>query len=203
MNFFFVILDNWSKKSKFAAMNKKIGIYSVIVNALSLCAIALSLPLKSSFIGYAACIIFAVSFVPEACVFQMYGRKGRRIASETSTIFAGAFAAVGLIVYTAGLTGINDGNLITKLLTTLDIVATCLLALSTFFISIALKARITVEKLLKWMLAFNFILALSAYMPLFGVPAGATLQNILTELWCIYFIIIDILGLMHLFKQRG
>ncbi|MDR1779911.1 MAG: hypothetical protein LBR50_04165 [Tannerella sp.] len=188
-------------------MNKRIGKYNVIVNALAIFAVIVSGLIGSEALGYIACIVIALSFVQLTCTFAMYGRQGARLASDAAKIFAGVFAAVGLLVYTVHLTAIlrSDVNILQgslpEFLYSLDLLANCLMGVATFFSCIGVKVRSVADRVLKLMLMLNIVVAASCYIvPLYAEPIWGV---VLINFWCIYFIALDILAFIHFSGRKG
>jgi len=179
-------------------MNKKLGKYSTLINAVAVAAVAVSGIIGSRMTGIIACVVIALSFVPMACTYAMYGRPGARIASSSATIFGGMYAAIGLMVYVTYLSG-NDE--LAKLFVGFDLLSNVLMGVSTFFVSLALKVRSAGDMALRWLLRLNVLVAVACYVlpqyigSLWSVP--------LIELWCVYFIAADILAYIHFSRRKG
>ncbi|MDR2148329.1 MAG: hypothetical protein LBE91_17940 [Tannerella sp.] len=177
-------------------MNKKLGLYSIIVNTLALFVLAVSSLLQAGLIAGIAHIVFALSFVPVSAIYSMYGRKGLRVASDAGKLFAGMYATVGLAVIVFSFAELPPEN---DILLGFNLLVNGLLSLATLFLSLALKARTTAEKMLKWMLLLHGVIAIPSAFLINNFPFGL----LLLELWCLYFIAINMLAYRYFSGQRG
>lgn len=87
-------------------MNRKIGIYSSIVNVVAVSGFALSMLIGTNLGSYFTSMFIAFSFVPMMCAFSTYGKTENKVAGYTSMIFAGVYMVLILIVYFAQVTSV-------------------------------------------------------------------------------------------------
>ncbi|GAA4654897.1 hypothetical protein GCM10023142_20350 [Anaerocolumna aminovalerica] len=199
-------------------MNKKIGIISSIVNLCAVVGFALCMLLGSNFGSYFICMFIAFSFVPMICTLVVYSEPENKAAGYTAMIFAGIYAVLILLVYFAQVTVINLESLNEQALKILDfqkfglffnydLLGYGLMALSTFFAGLTIESETKADKWLKALLLIHGVFFISCLiMPMLGLftedMQGADWIGVaVLEFWCIYFIPIDILMILHLKKK--
>ena len=92
-------------------MNRKIGAVSSVINLLAVLGFAVSMPFRFNFGSYLCSMFIAFSFVPMVCCFLHFAAPERKAAGYTAAAFAGAYAAVILLVYFTQLTTVRFGGL--------------------------------------------------------------------------------------------
>ncbi len=199
-------------------MNRKIGMYSSIINILAVFGFAICMLVGTNFGSYIASMFIAFGFVPMMCCFREYSSPENRAAGNTAMIFAGAYAVFILAVYFAQLTSVRLAVLneqATQLIDyqkfglffSYDLLGYGLMALSTFFAGLTIKLKIKADKWLKWLLIIHGVFFFSCIiMPMLGLFSpdmqGATwIGTAVLEFWCIYFIPVGILSFMYFKRQ--
>lgn len=199
-------------------MNRKIGMWSAIVNIGAVAGFALSMLLGSNFGSYATSMFIALSFIPMICAFVAYAKKGKKTAAYAGMIFAGMYALCNLIVYFTQLTAVRLDNLQGQALQILDfqnfglifsydLMGYGLMALATFFIGLTIIVKRGRDKWLKWLLLIHGVFAIGCFLlPILGVfsstMAGVEwIGTAVLEFWCLYFIPVGILSFLY-FKDK-
>ncbi len=199
-------------------MNRKIGMYSSIINAAAVACFALSMPFMFNFGSYLSSIFIALSFIPMLCAFCIYADKGRKLAGYTAIAFAAVYATIILLVYFAQLTTVRLESLSQQAAAILDyqnfglyfnydLLGYAMMALGTFFAGLSITPKSTAEKWLKALLMIHGVFFISCLiMPLLGVfsadmQGAYWIGTALLEFWCIYFIPIGILSFFYFKKQ--
>lgn len=198
-------------------MNKKIGMYSSLINCFAVLLFAISMIISSTFLGYISSMFIAFSFVPMICSFCVLSKKENKAAGYSAIVFAGIYATIIILVYFAQLTSVRLDGLGAEALKIIDYTKSGLyfnydllgygmMALSTFFAGLSFKAISKADKWLKALLLIHGVFFLSCFiMPLFGLfssntESGTLVGIIALEFWCVYFIPIGILSFFH-FKK--
>ena len=162
-------------------MNRKIGMYSSALNAVSVFGFAIFLVFSFSFGAYVASMFIAYSFVPMIGAFGALSRGEVKSAAITANVFAGIYAAFILLVYFAQLTTLRNEVLTGQAATLLDVttfglffnfnlLGYGLMSLSTFFIGLTVAPISKASKVLRWLLMVHGIFAVSGFvMPITGI----------------------------------
>lgn len=195
-------------------MNRKICMYSSIINVLAVVGFALSMLFTFNFGSYLSSVFIALSFLPMIAAFYIYADKNRKLAGLTAVAFAAVYVAIILLVYFAQLTTVRLESLSEQAINILDyqyfglyfnydILGYAMMALATFFAGLTISAKTKSDKWLKALLMVHGIFFISCFiMPMLGVFSsnmkGADwIGTALLEFWCVYFIPIGILSFIH------
>ncbi|MBQ7670157.1 MAG: hypothetical protein IJS45_05490 [Clostridia bacterium] len=156
-----------------------------------------------------------IGYIMMAAGFQAECRKERKVAGYTGLIFAAIYAALILIVYFAQTTSVRTEDLTDQaarildyrnggLLFNYDLLGYGMMALSTFFIGLSIKAVTKADKWLKYLLMIHGVFFVGCFvMPMTGVftsmASGSTGKGgtIALIIWCAYFFPIGILAYRH------
>lgn len=199
-------------------MNRKIGMYSSIINICCVVGFALCMLVGTNFGSFLVCMFIAFSFVPMMCAFANYTTQENKAAGYTSMIFSGIYAVLILLVYFAQVTTVRIDSLSQQTLQIIDyskfglffnydLLGYGLMALSTFFAGLTITPKIKSDKWLKWLLIIHGVFFISCFiMPMLGLFStdmqGADwIGTAVLEFWCIYFIPVGILSFIH-FKRK-
>ena len=147
-------------------MNKKIGMYSSVINICSVAAFAICMLVGFDFGNYLVCMFIAFSFVPMMCAFNQYSSQERKVAGYASMIFAGVYAVIILLVYFAQVTAVRNDGLGEQALQIIDyqkfglffsfdLLGYGLMALSTFFAGLTIEVKSKSDKWLKRLLIIH------------------------------------------------
>ena len=200
-------------------MNKKFGMVSSIINVCAVAGFAFCLPFNFLFGAYVTSMFIALSFVPMMCAFASRGKSETKAAGNTAIIFAGMYAVVILMVYFAQVTTVRLEALNEQAISLIDystfglffnfdMLGYGLMALSTFFAGMTIKAKTKPNKALKWLLIIHGVFTVGCFvMPILGVfnsnMQGADWIGIaVLEFWCVYFIPVGILSFLHFKKAE-
>jgi hypothetical protein len=203
-------------------LNRKIGMYSSIVNIISVALFALCMLIKSNIGSYLVCMFIAFSFVPMICSFREYCTDENKAAGNTAMIFAGVYSVFILAVYFAQLTSVRLNGLDKQaaqiidyqqygLFFSYDLLGYGLMSLSTFFAGLTVIAKTKADKWLKWLLIIHGVFFFSCLiLPMSGLfrpdmQGAAWIGTAVLEFWCLYFIPVGILSYQHFKRspQRG
>ncbi len=191
-------------------MNPRFGRVAAIVTLASVLAFAISMIAD---VFAASCISsmgIAWGFVPLACALAATAEKQKKPAVLTAVAFAAIYAVLIMLVYFAQVTvdmtqlSAETRSIIDYsqfgLLFSYDLLGYAFMALSTFFLSFALKPKDKGDRALVWLLRIHGIFAIGCVvMPMLHIfkpgMAGGDLTGVLVlEFWCAYFIPVCILA---------
>ena len=201
-------------------MNKIISKIGALLVIISVALFALFMPF-SSFWSYFVCMILAFSYLIMAAGLHSESDKEHKVAANAGLLFAAVYAVLILLVYYAQTTSVRLSELNHQATLLLDysygglfffydLLGYGMMALSTFFFGLAMKAETKVDKWLKWLMIIHGIFFLSCFiMPLTGVfsfMAEGHSGNggiLALEIWCAYFLPIGVLAFIHFNKKNN
>ena len=200
-------------------MTKKIGMVGSAVNALTVLAFAVCMLIDFTVGSYFVCILLALSFLCMTGAFDSECTKKNKAAGRVALVMAGVYATLILIVYYAQCTTVQNESLTPVasqildyrhlgLLFNIDILGYGVMALSTFFIGLTIQAKNKMDKALKiLLLGHGLFFPACLIMPMTGMflgHEGSTSSGgvIALEIWCLYFLPIGILSMLH-FRKSG
>lgn len=197
-----------SKLSKIGA-----GIVTVTVFLFAVC-----LAVDFTFGSYFVCMFLPMGYIMMAAGLRNESEKDRRVAADIGMVFSAIYAVLILLVYfsqttTVRLESLNEqaqrildfrrGGLIFNY----DLVGYGMMALSTFFIGLSMKAEGKADQWLKALMMIHGIFFIGCFiMPMTGVFSGMAGGEtsgggvIALICWCAYFLPIGILAYKHFSK---
>lgn len=192
-------------------MNRKIGMWSSIINLVAVVLFALFMLVGFSLGSYFICMFIALSFVPMVSCFNYYSTKDKKVAAQSALIFAGMYAVFILIVYFAQITSVVNDNLNETVLQILDyqkfglffnydLLGYGLMAISTFFIGLTIDTTVKAGKWLKNLLLIHGVFAICCFLiPMLGLFQSNASNSewigiLVLIIWCLYFIPISALS---------
>ena len=195
-------------------MNRKIGMISSLINALTVLAFAICMLIKFNFGSYFVCIFLSLSFIGMIAALADECTEDNRVAGKVAMILAGVYATFIMAVYYTQCTTVQNETLTdsaTRILNysymglffNFDLLGYGIMALSTFFIGLTVNVKNKKDKALKILLLIHGIFFLSCtFMPMTGMfvnPQGSSSSGgyIALEIWCMYFLPISILSWIH------
>lgn len=188
-----------------------------VINITAVICFALSMLIGNNLISYFSSMFIAFSFVPMMCAYAYFSEQKRKLAGYVSSAFAAMYAVIILLVYFAQVTTVRLGNLTQQtskildfqqfgLFFNYDLLGYSLMALSTFFAGLTVKAETKKDRWLKGLLLIHSIFFFSCLIaPVLGIfKAGneSWIGIVLLEFWCVYFLPISILSYLHFSKIR-
>lgn len=188
-----------------------------VINITAVICFALSMLIGNNLISYFSSMFIAFSFVPMMCAYAYFSEQKRKLAGYVSSAFAAMYAVIILLVYFAQVTTVRLGNLTQQtskildfqqfgLFFNYDLLGYSLMALSTFFAGLTVKAETKKDRWLKGLLLIHGIFFFSCLIaPVLGIfKAGneSWIGIVLLEFWCVYFLPISILSYLHFSKIR-
>ena len=201
-------------------MNRMIPKTGAAIVAATVFLFAAFLIADFSFGSYLVCMILPIGYVMTAVGFYHESDKKRREAAAVGVVFAAVYATIILLVYFAQTTSVrlealNDqaARLLDYrrcgLLFNYDLLGYGIMALSTFFIGLSLKADRKSDRALRYLLMIHGVFFLSCFiLPMTGAFAGAADGDpgkggtIALLIWCAYFFPVGVLAFRHFKKAK-
>ena len=204
-------------------MNRMIGMVGSAVNAVTVLGFALCLLIHFSFGYFFVCILLALSFLCMIGAFDSECTEKNKAAGRVALVMAGVYATLILIVYYTQCTTVQNESLTPSaaqildykymgLIFNLDILGYGIMALSTFFIGLTIQVKNKVDKALKILLiGHGLFFPGCLIMPMTGMFLGSNGASsgggmggvIALEIWCLYFLPIGILSVLHFRNQKA
>ena len=194
-------------------MDRKIGMISSGVVSVSVALFATFMLLGLSSAAYTVCIFLACGYIAIACAYSSYASKETQAAKYMGIAFAVLYAVFVILVYYAQVTTVRQYALSEQaqylldyekfgLFFAYDLFGYGMLAISTFFIGLTIKAKKRETKLLKALLLIHGIFCVVCFLPALGLfspdMAGGDMIGVaVLEVWCLYFLPVSILSFRH------
>lgn len=192
---------------------------SVIVTATVL-AFAVCMLIPFNFGSYFVCMLLPIGYIMMTAGFCCESDENHKAAAYAGMTFAAVYAVLVFLVYFAQTTAVRLDSLNEQamrildyqkggLLFSYDLLGYGMMALSTFFIGLSIKAKTKADKWLKYLMIIHGVFFLSCLiMPMTG--AFSSMANgdagiggtIALEFWCVYFLPIGILSYIHFRREN-
>ena len=201
-------------------MNRLLSKLGSLTVSAAVLVFAVFLLLDFSFWSYFVCMLLPIGYIMMAAGFCSESDDGHRVAANIGLVFAAIYAVLIFLVYFAQTTAVRLGNLGEQamaildfkrggLLFSYDLLGYGMMALSTFFIGLTIKADNRADKWLKYLMIIHGISSFGCFiMPMTdafsGMADGGTSAASVAalEFWCAYFLPIGILSFRH-FSRAG
>lgn len=201
-------------------MNRLLSKLGSLTVSAAVLVFAVFLLLDFSFESYFVCMLLPIGYIMMAAGFCSESDDGHRVAANIGLVFAAIYAVLIFLVYFAQTTAVRLGNLGEQamaildfkrggLLFSYDLLGYGMMALSTFFIGLTVKADNRADKWLKYLMIIHGIFFFGCFiMPMTdafsGMADGGTSAASVAalEFWCAYFLPIGILSFRH-FSRAG
>ena len=196
-------------------MNKIIPKIGAAIVTLTVFLFAVFLIVDFPFGYYFVCMLLPRGYIMMAAGFHHESPEEQRVSANIGMIFSAVYAVLILLVYFAQTTTVRLEDLneqATKILNygkggllfNYDLLGYGMMALSTFFIGLSIKAESKPDKWLKYLMMIHGVFFISCFiMPMTGVftnmgngdnGSGGTIALVF---WCAYFLPIGILSYRH------
>ena len=168
---------------------------------------------------YFVCLILPLGFIMMTAGLHNECENERKVAANTGLILAAIYGTFIMLVYFAQLTTVNNEQLTEQaakllefgkfgLIFNYDLLGYGMMALSTFFTGLSIKAENKADKWLKALMMIHGVFYFSCtFMPMTGIfskmsSGGDGLGGRFALVaWCVYFFPIGILSILH-FRKR-
>ncbi len=195
-------------------MNRRIPQIGAAVVAVTVFLFALCLIVDFTFGSYFVCMFLPMGYILMAAGLRREAGKDRRVAADIALVFAAVYAVLILLVYFAQTTAVRLEALSPQaeaildfkrggLIFNYDLLGYGMLALSTFFLGLSMKAEGKRDRWLKGLLMIHGVFFPGCFfMPMTGLylnTGGETSRGgvIALVIWCVYFLPIGILAYKH------
>ena len=180
---------------------------------------AMFLVIDFSMGSYFVCLILPIGFILMTAGLNNECEDDRKVAANIGLILAAVYSTFIMLVYFSQLTTVNNEQLneqATKLLVfnkcglifNYDLLGYGVMALSTFFTGLSMKARDKADKWLKALMMIHGVFYFSCtFMPITGIFTKTSSSDngiggrIALVVWCVYFLPIGILAFLHFRKK--
>ena len=196
-------------------MNKSIPKIGSAIVAMSVFLFALCMLVDYPFGSYLVCMFLPIGYIMMTVGFQNECSDERRVSANTGLVFSAIYAVLIFLVYFAQTTSVRQETLTEQairlldfqrggLLFNYDLLGYGMMAFSTFFIGLSIKAYGATDKWLKYLLMIHGVFFIGCFiMPMTGVftnmasgesGKGGTIALLI---WCVYFLPIGVLAYKH------
>ena len=196
-------------------MNKRISRIGAAIVAATVFLFDVCMIVDFLFGSYLVCMLLPIGYIMMAAGFQQECPAERRVAANVGLILAAIYAVLILLVYFAQITSVRLDGLNEPALRILDyqrgglmfnydLLGYGMMALSTFFIGLSMKAECRADSWLRGLMLLHGIFFVGCFvMPMTGAftaMADGEAGNggtIALLFWCTYFFPIGVLAYRH------
>ena len=196
-------------------MNRTVSMTGAAIVAVTVFLFAVCILFDFTFGSYLVCMFLPVGWIMTAAGLHHECGEDRKVAAGTGLVLAGVYTVLILLVYFAQATTIRTEALNDQasrildfrrggLIFNYDLLGYGMMALSTFFTGLAMKAENRTDRWLKRLLMIHGAFFPGCFvMPMTGMftsmAAGKTGNggSIALLFWCLYFMPIGILAFRH------
>lgn len=201
-------------------MNRTISKIGATVVTVSVFLFAVCLITDFSFGSYFVCMFLPIGYIMMSAGFHHESDEEHKIAANVGMIFSSIYAVLIFLVYFAQTTNVRLDNMNEQamkildfkrggLIFSYDLLGYGMMALSTFFIGLTIKAECKADKWLKYLMMIHGVFFISCFiMPMTGVfsemsDGGTSIDGVVALVfWCVYFLPIGILAFLHFKKVK-
>lgn len=186
----------------------RIGACVVLTGVVAFAVFMLTGPVAMCFV---ASIAIAFGLVMMNSAFYRFSRPDAKVVGMSAVAFGAMYALCNTIVYYIQITTLKNGALTGvaaqlldyskfSMMFDLDLLGYCLMAISTFFAGLTIRARDKGDRALKALLLIHGVFAITCFiLPILGLfsteLAGANwIGTAIMEFWCAFFLPIGILS---------
>ena len=200
-------------------LNKMIPKVGSAIVTVTVFLFALFLIINYSMGSFFVCLILPLGFIMMTAGLHNECEHDRKVAANTGMVLAAVYCVFIMLVYFTQLTTVKNedlneqaANLLTMskcgLIFNYDLLGYGIMALSTFFTGLSMKAKNKADKWLKALMMIHGVFYFSCtFMPMTGMfskmsSGGDGLGGRLALVaWCVYFLPVGILSFLH-FRKR-
>ena len=196
-------------------LNKMIPKVGSAIVTVTVFLFALFLIINYSMGSFFVCLILPIGFIMMTAGLHNEIESDRKVAANIGLILAGVYSTFIMLVYFTQLTTVNNEQLTEQaanllemgkcgLIFNFDLLGYGVMALSTFFTGLSMKAKNKADKWLKAFMMIHGVFYFSCtFMPITGMfskmsSGGNGLGGRLALVaWCVYFLPVGILSFLH------
>jgi len=200
-------------------MNRQIAKAGAIIVSVTVLLFAAVMAF-SPYLSFIICMILPIGYIMMAVGFHNESDREHRVSANVGLIFAGIYAVLIFLVYFAQTTVVKSGFLNDQAMDILDfsrgglifnydLLGYGMMALSTFFIGLSIKTNGKIDKWIKALMMIHGVFFLGCFiMPMTGMFSSMANGSedisgiIALEFWCIYFLPIGILSIIHFSRKE-
>lgn len=193
-------------------MNKILPRIGAAIVTITIFLFAIFLIIDFSFGSYFVCMFLSIGYIMMVAGFKYEYADDRRVAANIGMVLASIYAVLIFLVYFAQTTSVRLDELNEQssaildfkrsgLIFNYDLLGYGIMALSTFFTGLSIKADRTSDKWLKCLMIIHGIFFISCFfMPMTGVFSNTSIGEsssggvIALVFWCVYFLPIGVLS---------
>ena len=201
-------------------MNKMIPKAGSAIVTVTVFLFALFLIINYSMGSFFVCLILPLGFIMMTAGIHYECENDRKVASDIGMVLAAVYCVFIMLVYFTQLTTVKNeplneqaANLLTMgkcgLIFNFDLLGYGIMALSTFFTGLSMKAKNKTDKWLKALMMIHGVFYFSCtFMSMTGIfskmsSGGDGLGGRLALVaWCVYFLPVGILSFLHFRKDE-
>ena len=199
-------------------MNKLIPKIGAAIVTVTVFLFAVCLITNYSFGSYFVCMFLPIGYIMMAAGFHHESCEEQRVSANIGLIFSAIYAVLIFLVYFAQTTSVRLDDLSGQamrildfkrggLLFNYDLLGYGIMALSTFFIGLSIKASSQTDNWLKRLMMIHGVFFVGCFiMPMTGafnnMSSGETSIGgvVALVIWCVYFLPIGVLAYRHFGK---
>ena len=200
-------------------LNKTIAKVGSGIVTMTVFLFALFLIINYSMGSFFVCLILPLGFIMMTAGLYNECENDRKVAANIGLVLSAVYCTFIMLVYFAQLTTVNNEQLTEQaanllemgkcgLIFNYDLLGYGIMALSTFFTGLSMKAKNKTDKWLKALMMIHGVFYLSCtFMPITGMflkmtSGGDSIGGRLALVaWCVYFLPIGILSFLHYRKR--
>ena len=200
-------------------LNKTIAKVGSGIVTVTVFLFALFLIINYSMGSFFVCLILPLGFIMMTAAFHNECENDRKVAANIGLTLAAVYCTFIMLVYFTQLTTVNNEQLTEQaanllemgkcgLIFNYDLLGYGIMALSTFFTGLSMKAKNKTDKWLKALMMIHGVFYLSCtFMPITGMFLKMTSGGdgiggrLALVAWCVYFLPIGILSFLHYRKR--
>ena len=200
-------------------LNKTIAKVGSGIVTVTVFLFALFLIINYSMGSYFVCLILPLGFIMMTAGLHSECESDRKVAATTGMTLAAVYCTLIMLVYFTQLTTVSNEQLTEQatnllsmgkcgLIFNYDLLGYGIMALSTFFTGLSMKAKNKADKWLKALMMIHGVFYFSCtFMPMTGIFSKMSSDGdgiggrLALVAWCVYFLPIGILSIFH-FRKR-
>ena len=200
-------------------LNKTIAKVGSGIVTVTVFLFALFLIINYSMGSFFVCLILPLGFIMMTAAFHNECENDRKVAANIGLVLSAVYCTFIMLVYFTKLTTVNNEQLTEQaanllemgkcgLIFNYDLLGYGIMALSTFFTGLSMKAKNKTDKWLKALMMIHGVFYLSCtFMPITGMFLKMTSGGdgiggrLALVAWCVYFLPIGILSFLHYRKR--
>ena len=202
-------------------MNRQLAKIGAAVVTVTVFLFAVFILCHFNFGSYFVCMLLPIGYIMMAAGFQHESDEKTRVSANIGLILAAVYAVLILLVYDAQTTTVRLEELNEQavrilnyakggLMFNYDLLGYGMMALSTFFIGLSIRAENKPDLWLKRLMLIHGVFFFSCFlMPMTGMFTGMANGekgnggDIALLFWCAYFLPIGVLAWKHFGKGKG